>query len=95
MAQPGRMVVTTDHHENLAWLFYLRFFQPRIELSSIKQVDGCVLIRLSHTAKIGATFQTESGMAGPLDGPEGDRAAEFPEKLLASWGSGSVGVTTR
>ena len=58
-------------------------------------VDGCVLIRLSHTAKIGATFQTESGMAGPLDGPEGDRAAEFPEKLLASWGSGSVGVTAR
>ena len=48
--------------------------------------EATVLIGLAHTAKIGATFHTENGIVGPLDGPEGDRASEFSEKTAHKLG---------
>ena len=45
-----------------------------------------VLIRLAHTAKIDAVFQTESGVPLGFQAPEDDRAAEFDANLARKWG---------
>lgn len=66
--------------------FIRDFFSAAHRAQQYHAVDGCVFIRLSHTAKIEAIFQTESGLPVPLDGPKGDRAAEFPEKTARKLG---------
>ena len=45
-----------------------------------------MLIRLAHTAKIDAIFQTESGVPPGFQAPEDDRAAEFDANLARKWG---------